>query len=200
MPIRVCLYCDKEIDKADWRELFQNPSLLCENCRKQLKAQWRTHIREEKKIHYFYAYEEGIFRELLLQYKEAHDEILAPIFLQDYLFFLMLRFRGYQIVIPPSSQKKLQQRGFVPMAEITKGIHLPYKQVAMKIESTQEGKNLQERKAMRTNFYEKSSFSKKDKILIMDDVFTSGSTVLGLYELLKEKVKKIEIVVLAVRR
>ena len=65
----------------------------------------------------------------------------------------------------------------------------------MKEEMSQEGKDLTARRQMRSNFLYKGPFA--DKILIVDDVITTGSTLKGAFEAVSGHAKRIKVLSLA---
>lgn len=96
----------------------------------------------------------------------------------------------------PSTRAKLEYRGFNHL----KGIYerLGFKEVLglrAKEELIQEKRNRNERKRMIDNFIYEGE--RKKKVLIVDDVLTTGSSVLGVYKAIKESCDEIKIVVLS---
>lgn len=170
---------------------------MCASCRQQLHACWRDIRIEGINIHYLYTYE-GYFKSMLLQYKEGGDEALAPVFLGAYAPYLAWRYRHYSLVCLPSTQKKLQERGFEHVALMCQKLGLKRKKIALKKELCQAGKNRNQRLAMRHNFCLADEYQKTEKILLVDDVLTSGSSLLGARELLSPWVKKVEMFVFGI--
>ena len=105
-----CLYCDKEIKKITVSSLFIKNDPLCIECRSALKPKRKQIIIEGHRIETFFEYD-SLFRSVLLQYKECHDEALKDVFLHDLKEYICFRYRGYQIVPVPNSRKKREERG-----------------------------------------------------------------------------------------
>jgi len=194
MPI--CLCCHEYYGKENF---IRKERVLCEVCFNKLNGKLRKDKKENMPYYYFYDYE-GLFQELLLQYKECYDEALAPIFLNDYLFKLELIYKNYYLVLMPSTDISFKERGFYPLKEICKDLNLKRKEISYINQLSQKNKNKQEREKMKDNFKLKSEFNKEDKILLLDDVIVSGSSLLGAYNLLKPRVKKVEVIALAKRK
>ena len=139
---------------------------------------------------------DGFFRDLLIQYKECYDEALAPVFLYMLKDYIRLRYRGYKLLFVPSSKTKINERGFNHLELIFKDIKLDIiNGLYMKEDMIQEGKNLSERKKIIDNYV--YSGKKYNKVLVVDDVLTSGSSVLGVYNAIKPYANKVDILVLS---
>ncbi len=190
-----CLYCDKEIDSYSFRSMFIKNDPLCLKCRSALKVKRKKVQIEGISFETFFDYD-GIFKSLLLQFKECYDEALAEVFLYELSDYIFMRYQGYRIAFIPSSEKKRQQRGFDHLEKIFKEVKL--KKVhcfEMKEEITQEGKNLFERRKMITNY--RYTGKPVKKLLIVDDVVTTGSSLIGAYTCAKPYAEKIKLLSLA---
>ncbi|MDO4499855.1 MAG: hypothetical protein Q4B60_01130 [Erysipelotrichaceae bacterium] len=155
----------------------------------------RKFILEGYKVTYFFDYN-SLFKDILLQYKESYDEALKEIFLYKIDIYLKLKYMGYQILYVPSSEKKLIERGFNHLEGIFKKLGLKeVKGLHKKEELTQVGKTLVEREKMIDNYYYDGPPIKK--LLIVDDVCTTGSSLKGVIKALRDSCTTICIVILA---
>lgn len=93
-----CLYCDG--NKESLFSLLFEKDCLCKECREQLKIKRRIIDLDGVKVETFYEYE-GMFKSLLLQYKECLDEALKDVFLYNLEDYLKLKYRGYEILYVP---------------------------------------------------------------------------------------------------
>lgn len=190
-----CLYCDKEIEKYTFRSLFLRPDELCPECRRKLKIKRKIIQTDGFEVESFYDYD-GFFKSLLLQYKECHDEALKDVFLYDVKEYIELRYHGYHLLCIPSSRRKIAERGFDHLKEMFRTVQMRRLEgLFMKEEMSQEGKDLTARRQMRSNFLYKGPFA--DKILIVDDVITTGSTLKGAFEAVSGHAKKVKVLSLA---
>lgn len=190
-----CLYCDKRIEKHTIYEIFFEEDLLCIDCRREMDFKKRSFKLNDLKVEYFYNYN-SLFKSLLLQYKECYDEVLKDIFLYKIDVYLKIKYAGYKIIYAPSSKQKIEERGFKHLKLIFKPVHFKeVKGLKIKEEIVQEGKNLLQRQQIVNNFYYEGE--KLDKVLIVDDVCTSGSTLLGIYNAIKADANKVSALVLA---
>lgn len=180
-----CLLCDKRIGKDNLAELFFSEDLLCTACRNQWERIDKTFMFHGKKAHVLWNYNEA-FATALLQYKERKDEALRDIFFCLDAKRLHRKYRKYTLVPMPSSQKKLEERGFSHLEGMYGGLHLPYVELFdLKEEMDQKGKGIQERKQMIHNLFLKPDVQIPENILLVDDTITTGSTLLGALEALK---------------
>lgn len=163
-----------------------------------MKGSMKTIEKEGLKILTFYPYKD-FGRGLLLQYKDGKDRWLAPVFLKPYEFLLRLRYHNYVFIGAPSSQDMLQIRGYYPVYEILKAIDLKTDTgVLMKTEnvkqSLQDGKL---RKSIKDYIViHNLEFVRNKKVVLFDDLVTTGSTLRACYDLLIPHVDKLAVIAL----
>ena len=144
-----CLYCDKTIKTYTFSSLFLKEDELCPSCRKKLKIKRRKINLGEFEVETFYDYD-GIFRDLLLQYKECHDEALKDVFLYGLKEYIETAYHGYRLLLIPSTARKREERGFDHLKEMFRLVQLHRAEgLEMRLDFTQEGKKLEERALMR---------------------------------------------------
>ena len=190
-----CIYCDQEKRKESLKSLFLEEDLLCEKCRKELVIKREVSDLEGLKVETFYEYD-GLFRSLLLQYKECYDEALKDVFLYDLHLYLRLHYAGYAIAYVPSTKKKREERGFHHLRGIYGSLGLKEAEgLFFREERTQEGRDRSEREKMKGNMIYAGKRYKK--ILIADDVMTTGSSLSGAYRALKPYAEEVRAVCLS---
>lgn len=195
MKYQSCLYCENKINRYSLYHLLIEEDSLCIDCRKKLNPKRRKIKIDGITIEYFYDYD-SLFKSVLLQYKECYDEALSVIFLYKTDLYIKLRYFNYKVIYIPSTRRKLEERGFDHLELIFDHLGLKKAQgLKMKEDLRQEGKNINERRKMANNYYYDGPELKK--VLIIDDVCTSGSTIIGAIKALSKHCKKIKVLVLA---
>ena len=190
-----CLYCDNEILTESFYSLFFEKDSLCIECRKALNYRHQKFVLDGVRCESFYSYN-SLFKQLLLQYKECYDEALKDVFLYGIKENLMLKYHGYKILYVPSSKEKLRQRGFNHLEQIFSSLKLEeVTGLKMKAELCQQSKDLKSRSAMIDNYIYEGK--RVDKLLVVDDVCTSGSSLKGVFKAIKPYTGEIRAVVLA---
>ena len=190
-----CLYCDAKIYKESLYSLFIEKDKLCSACREKIKQNHQIFIRDGIKIETFYHYD-SLFKDLLLQYKECYDEALKDVFLYGIKERIILKYHGYKIIYVPSSKEKLNQRGFNHLKLIFDELHFEEVSGLRMIEElSQVNKDKTQREKMLNNYLYEGN--KIDKVLIVDDVYTTGSSIIGVSRALKPYANNIRALTLA---
>ena len=199
----MCAFCGK-IDE----------SYLCKNCRKILYKLEKVYINKYKNKYfdehiYMFKYEDYI-REKIINYKfndkPYYYKTFAIIFITNKKMCDILK--SYDIIIPvPIHNKRRKQRGYNQTELISKELarkfaNLEYMDILTKSKNTkpQSILNKEQRVENAKNLYvikEKIDLEHK-KILIFDDIYTTGSTANECAKILKElRPKKIGILTIA---
>ena len=166
--------------------LCKNPT-ICHECLLKLNPVLKSFNFEGIECFHIYFYTEKI-QELLYQFKGCKDYELKSIFLEYYSSYLNSKFNGYTIIPAPSHEKSDKERGFNHVEEIfsvlklktLKCIHKT-KQVKQADLTTKERGKIG--KVLRIDDVD----LKRKKVLLVDDVFTTGSTIKSMIKLVKEK-------------
>lgn len=192
-----CLACAEKISPTSYNYIFNEP-VLCDKCLERIKPVYKSIRINEIDITYLCNYESPL-KEWLLQYKEQFDIALAPVFFYLFKTYIKLNFFNYAIVIAPSSLSSIKKREFSHMYEMCKSLNMPIYDILRKKDSaTQKGKNALQRSKIESNI---TSINieriKNKKVLLIDDVITTGATIKACYnELMKGKPNKIKCLIL----
>ena len=130
--------------------------------------------------------------------KEGRDIALANVFFQPFLTKLSSKFRHHVIVLMPSSKEKMLERGFLPVREMLKNCPLAIWEPFYKVNNTKQSMQSFENRQFISQVIKRKENETLPgrKLLLVDDVCTSGFTLLSAYHLLKEHKLKVEALVL----
>lgn len=141
-------------------------------------------------------YYHGVIKDLILKLKHADQSFLAPT-IANFMVAHLKRYDylDYDLIIPvPLHAKKIYKRRYNQAMLIAKFIskktNLPFSTriLIRHKDNTQKGKNRKERKTILKNNFKcvKPHLIKHKKILLVDDVMTTGSTVNEIARILKK--------------
>ena len=172
-----CLVCDSNIQHTFYN-IFCNQNALCYKCYQKFEQRNETfNIKKFKgKILYYY---NDFFRDLLFKYKGMGDYVLKDIFLFGKSEWIKNKYKGYSIVLAPSNEDIEKKRGFCHLEGIFCNLNMKIIKCFKKKEKwKQSDKNLEERRKIQNVIkIDKSMLKGVKKVLIVDDVLTSGSTI-----------------------
>ncbi|MBR4378297.1 MAG: ComF family protein [Bacilli bacterium] len=147
---------------------------------------------------HIYFYNEKV-QELLYQFKGCYDYELYSVFLEYYSSYLNIKFKDYEIVPAPSSKKSDKDRGFNHVEEMFKTLRLKMNKCIHKTKQRKQA-DLTTKEREKIGDYlviDDVNLSNK-KILLVDDVYTTGSTIKSMIQLVKQKgAKKIKVLLMS---
>ncbi len=180
--------------------LFSEPK-ICHKCFESFNpVLQRFQVQNYNALHIF-NYDDQV-KEKLYQLKGCFDIELAPIFIEYFLPYLRLKYRGYLLVPAPSYIDADNERGFNHVEEIFRSLKLPFLKCVHKIDNIKQADlSKTEREKIKDFLTIDNIDLSNKKIIIVDDVFTTGSTVNSMIDLIKSKnPKKIKILVMSKTR
>ena len=200
-PTKYCKICFKKLEIADFYQVFNGDSCLCYQCQQRLKPKFIKFDVDGVDALAIYEYDDNI-KSILYQFKGCYDIELAPVFLSRFKQELHLMYRGYTLVAAPSYELENQKREFKHVEEMFKYINLP---ILYAIEKITPFKQAEHTKKERGHIIKHLQLVKPEeitgkKILVVDDVLTTGSTIKAMIEMIKTaRPKCIKVLVMSKR-
>lgn len=186
--MKECLLCEKVLTvKPSWGSLLtlEKETFICLDCSKMFKH--ADTINEDLSLDgltSLYIYNEAM-RDYLHQFKFLQDVALAAVFGNDLRSVL----KGKVNIVPiPMHPKKKSARTFAHVEELLKSARIPYIDILEKVDEESMGeKSKQERLAMSSLFKLKPNVTiKPEMYILVDDIYTTGTTLRHAAMLLKE--------------
>ena len=188
-----CLLCDNAIsNKANMYELVFIDDVICFKCRNLWIKNKKKYFIEGIKVDSSYLYEEN-FSRALLQYKECFDEALYKIFLFRYLNYFKVKYFNYSIIPMPSNKKSLEERGFNHLTKIFEDTNMNIVNCLYKKDNTKQLGLHYDQRLQISESIGIIDMRLPSKVVLVDDVCTTGSTLKAAIKLIKPKVKKLKV-------
>ena len=198
-PIKHCKICFQEIKIFDFCRLFDSQICLCQSCQREIEPKFIYFKVDGYKALAIYYYSEFIKKQIYL-YKGCFDYEMKDAFLNLFIKELKILFKGYKIVPAPSYKEDDKRRGFNHVLEICKLLELDIFPIIEKTNCFKQAehgakKRKEIRKYLRLTTQESLSTT---KVLIVDDIYTTGSTMRAMINLIEKlDPKEIRVLVLA---
>lgn len=196
-----CILCNEYSEDA-----------ICEGCKPTLKSYNLSYVIGEKNEEYkcfsigYYSY--GV-KKLILKFKYEKSFLAGDVLAQLVSNFILKEIKDKVDILTfvPSSKKALRERGFnqceVICSNVSRLTNIPYKSLLKKLKETKDqiGLSTLERwNNIANSFtYENIDHIRNQKILLIDDVLTTGATAFHCAKMLKSHGAK-EIYILTVAK
>lgn len=193
-----CKICFENIEEDSLHSILFKNACICHKCFLKFKPKLNHFKIGKIDGYYIYNYDEEIQKNLY-QFKGCFDIELAHIFLDYFWLFLFIKYFGYVLVPAPSSVEADNERGFNHVVEMFKPLHLKMIRCIHKTKNIKQSDlSSQERHNVSKHLIIDDIDLSNKKVLIVDDVYTTGSTVRAMIDLLKRKnLKKIKVLVMS---
>ena len=201
-PTRNCLICFKKVNITDFCRLFNGKIPICQACQTEMEPKFIKFHVDNHKATSLYNYNPFI-RKLIYQYKGCYDYELHQVFLDRYAKEIKLRYFDRVIIPIPSYQNEDEQRGFNHVVETFKSIGLNMLNILEKTEKHKQALSSFKQRKEVYKYLELKSYPdlSKKKVLIVDDVYTTGSTMKSAIHLIEKlNPKMIDVLVVAKTR
>lgn len=186
-PTKICKICFKEFKVKSLRTLCFKNITICDDCFNKLKPRFIRYKIYDIKALALYEYDEQ-FKTLLFQYKGCYDYQLFNVFLEQFSAFLRIYYSGYTLVPIPSNEVDDERREYNHVVEAFSVLKLPIIHVLYKSELYKQS---DQKRSDRNNIHKILKMSdiklvKNKKILLVDDVCTTGSSLRAAIKLIRK--------------
>lgn len=196
---KICKVCFKEIkDKTFYNFVNKNPC-ICDDCMSKISSKFNYFKVDGYSAMSIFDYDSEL-RKLVYQFKGCFDIELSRVFLERYAKEIGFMYFGYVIVPAPSFQEENEKREFNHVIEIFSRLKLRICQCILKTSPFKQAERNSENRSEISKHLELVGGKelKGKRVLIVDDVFTTGSTVKAMIRLLEPlKPRTIKVLVIS---
>ena len=174
-----CLICFEDVyTKTSLLQYFQKEDSICGKCASHFVRCSETLHLPNMPLEACYLYNDFL-ESLFFQFKEGRDVALKEVFLRNEVQRIEKKYRDFTIVYMPSSKQKQKERNFFALQLLFERVHLPK---VVLFEKKSDVKQSMQSWENRKNIKNQIQLIKgiaivQSKLLLVDDVCTSGSTL-----------------------
>lgn len=193
---RQCLICNENIDDVPNLFCLVYHPTICHNCLQLFEVIECQTTLNKYPLTILYKYN-SFFKQQLMNYKANGDIALCKVFINQFPF-LKSAYRHHVVVTVPSSQEDNTRRGFNPNLQIARNFSDNIFTGLYKTSNYKQTSHSSRQEVKKHIAIKHGSRLTNKRVLLFDDVITSGSSLQACIELIKPyKPKSIEILVLA---
>lgn len=199
---KYCKICFKEIKNEDFARLFDGNICICPKCQAEFEPLFISFNVNGYKALSIYEYTPFI-QKLIYTYKGCFDYELNETFLNLFIKEIKMRYKGYKVIPIPSYIEDDKKRGFNHVVETFKKLDLKMLPIIKKTAHHKQADCAGKQRSKIAKYLTINEWIdlKKDKVLLVDDIYTTGSTMKAAINLVEKlNPKDIKILVLAKTR
>ena len=199
---KYCKICFKEIRNDDFARLFDGDICVCDKCQAEFEPKFIGFKVNGYKALAIYEYTSFIKSQIYL-YKGCFDYELNETFINLYYKEIKARFSGYKIIPIPSYVEDDKKRGFNHVVEAFKKLGLDVLPIIIKTARHKQADLSAKQRSEISKYLVLNNLNSLDKykVLIVDDIYTTGATMKAAINLVERlNPKAIRILVLAKTR
>lgn len=197
--MKACKICFKTIKIDDFCRLFSKNICICAACQELLEPKFISFKVDHYKALAIYEYSDYI-KNLIYLYKGCSDYEMREVFLNLYYKELKILYSGYIVIPIPSFKEDDEIKGFNHVIEAFNYLGLKMMSIIVKTAHHKQAERGAKKRKEINKFLalsESPDLSNK-KILLVDDIYTTGSTMRSAINLIEKlHPKEIKILVLA---
>ena len=186
----------------DFARLFDGDICICPKCQNEFEPKFTSFNVNGYKATAIFEYTPYV-KELIYKYKGCFDYELKDVFLNLYYKEIRMRYSTYKIIPIPSYAEDDKVRGFNHVVEMFKKLGLEPLPIIEKTAHFKQAEN-KAKKRSEINKYlviKKPIDLSNTKVLIVDDIYTTGSTMRAAINLVEKlNPKQIRVLVFAKTR
>ena len=201
-PTEICKICFDSFKPKSLRTITSMYYPICTNCYKKMKPKFYHHKINNVKVLSIYDYDDEM-KSLIYILKGCYDIELSKAFLRYFAKFLHFLYLGYYMIPIPSNEVDDKKREFNHVVEIFKDLNLPMLKIMYKNKPYKQSDYKAKDRHKISKVLELSDIEiiKNKKILLVDDIFTTGSTLKAAIDLVRKgKPRKIKAITIAMTR
>lgn len=197
---KYCKICFKEIKNDNFARLFDGDICICGKCQADLEPRFIGFKVCGYKGLAIYEYT-PVIQKLIYTYKGCYDFELNETFLNIFIKEIRMRFKGYKLIPIPSYIEDDQKRGFNHVLEAFRKLNLDVLPIINKTAHHKQADcTAKERSKISKYLTINENYDlQKERILLVDDIYTTGSTMKAAINLV-EKLNPKEIMVLVLAK
>ena len=186
-----CKLCFEKIHFNGINALIKN-RMICQKCYNGFELINKKEYINGIEVRYLYEYNDFLKKNIYLL-KGCYDIELKDMFLDRWKYILRLIYKGYLLVPVPSYFESDNKRGFNHVEEIFSSLKLISNKCLKKTKDIKQA-NLskkQREKIDKVLIIENGEILKGKKVLIVDDIYTTGSTLNACINLVRKYYPKV---------